>query len=118
MKQTPLIQLSGVEKRFNIEQSWLNEVRISQGKLIRRKKQVHALNGINLTIQKGESLCVVGETGCGKATLARVIMGLNSINAGQIHYQDQRIDNLNEHQRMLFRRSMQMIFQNPYWILG
>ncbi|EAQ67086.1 oligopeptide/dipeptide ABC transporter, ATP-binding protein [Marinomonas sp. MED121] len=114
MKNTPLIQLSGVEKRFDIEQSWLNEVRINKGKISRKKEQVHALNGVNLTIQKGESLCVVGETGCGKSTLARVILGLNSLSAGQIHYQDQRIDNLNERQRMLFRRSMQMIFQNPY----
>ncbi|MGO2353913.1 MAG: ABC transporter ATP-binding protein [Marinomonas foliarum] len=111
---TPLIQISGLEKAFSTNESWLGQWRLRQGKLARHKDSVHALNGVNLTINQGETLCVVGETGCGKSTLARVIMGLTSPSAGEIHYLDQRIDQLNNRQRMFFRRRMQMVFQNPY----
>lgn len=111
---TPLIQISGLEKAFTTNESWLGQWRLRQGKLARYKDSIHALNGVNLTINQGETLCVVGETGCGKSTLARVIMGLTSPSAGEIHYLDQRIDQLNNRQRMFFRRRMQMVFQNPY----
>lgn len=111
---TPLIQISGLEKAFPTSESWLGQWRFQHGKLKRRQDSVHALNGVNLTINQGETLCVVGETGCGKSTLARVIMGLTQPSAGEIHYLDQRIDQLNNRQRMVFRRRMQMVFQNPY----
>ena len=111
---TPLIQISGLEKAFSTNESWFSQWRFHQGKLKRHKDSVHALNGVNLTINQGETLCVVGETGCGKSTLARVIMGLTTPSAGEIHYLDQRIDQLNNRQRMFFRRRMQMVFQNPY----
>ena len=110
----PLIQISGLEKSFTSNEGWLGQWRFHQGKLTRQKDSVHALNGVNLTINQGETLCVVGETGCGKSTLARVIMGLTTPTAGEIHYLDQRIDQLNNRQRMFFRRRMQMVFQNPY----
>lgn len=110
----PLIQISGLEKAFTSNDSWLSQWRFRHGKLKRHKDSVHALNGVNLTINQGETLCVVGETGCGKSTLARVIMGLTTPSAGEIHYLDQRIDQLNNRQRMFFRRRMQMVFQNPY----
>ncbi|WP_417561282.1 ABC transporter ATP-binding protein [Marinomonas sp.] len=111
---TPLIQISGLEKAFTSNESWLSQWRFRHGKLTRHKDSIHALNGVNLTINQGETLCVVGETGCGKSTLARAIMGLTTPSAGEIHYLDQRIDQLNNHQRMFFRRRMQMVFQNPY----
>ena len=111
---TPLIQISGLEKAFSANESWLSQWRFRRGKLQRHKDSIHALNGINLTINQGETLCVVGETGCGKSTLARAIMGLTTPSAGEIHYLDQRIDQLNNRQRMFFRRRMQMVFQNPY----
>jgi len=105
---TPLIQISGLEKSFSTNEGWLGQWRFHRGKLTRFKDSVHALNGVNLTINQGETLCVVGETGC------RVIMGLTKPTAGEIHYLDQRIDQLNDRQRMFFRRRMQMVFQNPY----
>lgn len=111
---TPLIQISGLEKAFSTNESWLSQWRLHEGKFKRHKDSIHALNGVNLTINQGETLCVVGETGCGKSTLARVIMGLTKPSAGEIHYLDQRIDQLNNRQRMFFRRRMQMVFQNPY----
>ena len=111
---TPLIQISGLEKAFATKESWLGQWRFYRGKFKQHKDNIHALNGVNLTINKGETLCVVGETGCGKSTLARAIMGLTDPSAGEIHYLDQRIDHLSNKERMLFRRRMQMVFQNPY----
>jgi peptide/nickel transport system ATP-binding protein len=110
----PLIQISGLEKAFATKDSWFKQWRFQQGKFRRHKDSVHALNGVNLTINQGETLCVVGETGCGKSTLARTVMGLTEPSAGEIHYLGQRIDQLNNRQRMVFRRRMQMVFQNPY----
>jgi len=114
MNATPLIQISHLEKSFVTKSSWLGQWQLRRGKIHRRKESVHALNGVNLTINQGETLCIVGETGCGKSTLARVLMGLTPATSGEIHYQDQRIDHLNDHKRMMFRRRMQMVFQNPY----
>ncbi|MEL0622328.1 oligopeptide/dipeptide ABC transporter ATP-binding protein [Marinomonas arenicola] len=111
---TPLIQISHLEKSFTTNKSWFGQWQIDRGKIRRKIDSVHALNGVNLTINQGETLCVVGETGCGKSTLARVLMGLTPASSGEVHYQDQRIDHLNDRQRMLFRRRMQMVFQNPY----
>ncbi|SBS30698.1 Oligopeptide transport ATP-binding protein OppF [Marinomonas spartinae] len=114
MNTTPLIQISHLEKSFITKSSWIGQWRLRRGKIRRSKESVHALNGVNLTINQGETLCIVGETGCGKSTLARVLMGLTPATSGEIHYQDQRIDHLNDHKRMMFRRRMQMVFQNPY----
>lgn len=110
----PLIQISGLEKTFVTNDNWLKQWRFQRSKFTRQTDSIHALNGVNLTINQGETLCIVGETGCGKSTLARTIMGLTTPSAGEIHYLDQRIDNLNNRQRMTFRRRMQMVFQNPY----
>ena len=82
--------------------------------LQRHKPVLHALRGVDVSIQKGEAFCVVGESGCGKTTLGRVIMGLLAPSTGEIHYDGTRIDGLDEGARRPFRRRMQMIFQNPY----
>jgi peptide/nickel transport system ATP-binding protein len=78
---------------------------------------LYALNGINLDIQKGEVCCVVGESGCGKTTLGRVIMGLLAPTSGEIYFASEqkkiRLDVLNKRKRKEFRKQMQMIFQNP-----
>ncbi|MEP0074081.1 MAG: oligopeptide/dipeptide ABC transporter ATP-binding protein [Marinomonas sp.] len=110
----PLIQINNLEKAFASNDSWLKQWRFQNGKFRHHKDNVHALNGVDLTIYQGETLCIVGETGCGKSTLARTIMGLTTPTSGEIYYLDQRIDHLNNKQRMPFRRRMQMVFQNPY----
>jgi len=55
---------------------------------------VKAVNDVSLFIKKGETLSVAGEGGCGKSTLARVVMGLYSPNSGEVYYSGKRIDNL------------------------
>ena len=114
MKRIPLLQISHLEKRFTVNEKWMSQWRLNKGRSYKKQNTVYALNGISLTLHKGETLCIVGETGCGKSTLARSIIGLLKPDAGEIYYGDQRIDNLNDRQRLIFRRRMQMVFQNPY----
>jgi peptide/nickel transport system ATP-binding protein len=108
-----LIRFLNVEKSFITRTTWASAFRSKRVGFV-QQEQVHALNGIDLTVYKGECLCVVGETGCGKSTLARVLMGLASPSSGEVLYQGQRIDTLSDRQRMEYRKKMQMVFQSPH----
>lgn len=109
-----LVRIQDLEKRFDLSGSWLEQLQFKEGKLQRHQEFVHAINGVTLEVQKGEALCVVGESGCGKSTVARTVMGLISPSGGEIHYDGQRIDHLPAKAMLPYRRRMQMIFQNPY----
>ncbi|SHK04910.1 peptide/nickel transport system ATP-binding protein [Marinobacter antarcticus] len=111
---SPLVEIRGLEKRFDLSGSLLEQITFKNGRFQRKQEAVHAINGVDLQVQKGEALCVVGESGCGKSTIARTVMGLLSPSAGEVHYGGQRIDNLKGRDVLPYRRKMQMIFQNPY----
>ena len=111
---SPLLEIRGVEKRFSLSGDFLEQLKFKGGKLVREQKHVHAINGVDLDIRRGEALCVVGESGCGKSTVARTVMGLLHPSAGEIRYDGERIDDLSHQALMPYRRRMQMIFQNPY----
>ncbi|MEM5475700.1 oligopeptide/dipeptide ABC transporter ATP-binding protein [Pacificibacter sp. AS14] len=110
----PLLELRNVEKRFELDQGLLETLKFRKGKFVREKRDVHAVNGVSLKVARGEALCVVGESGCGKSTVARLIAGLLTPSAGEIHYEGTRIDNKSRHDLLPMRKKMQMIFQNPY----
>ncbi|OEY66405.1 ABC transporter ATP-binding protein [Marinobacter sp. X15-166B] len=112
--KAPLVRVRQLEKRFDLSGGLLDQLRFREGRLTRHREYVHAINGVDLDIEPGEALCVVGESGCGKSTVARTVMGLLSPTAGEVHYEGQRIDNLSRAAAMPYRRKMQMIFQNPY----
>ncbi|SJN12009.1 Dipeptide transport ATP-binding protein DppF (TC 3.A.1.5.2) [Halomonas citrativorans] len=109
-----LLQICDLKKRFSLSGDFLDQLRFKGGKLVRHQEHVHAINGVNLEIMRGEALCVVGESGCGKSTVARTVMGLITPSEGEIHYDGQRIDHLSSRQLLPYRKRMQMIFQNPY----
>ena len=109
-----LVDIRGLEKKFDLSGGLLEQISFKGGRFHRKQEAVHAINGVDLQVQKGEALCVVGESGCGKSTVARTVMGLLSPSAGEIHYDGQRIDHLNGKEVLPYRRKMQMIFQNPY----
>ncbi|MHB0775496.1 ABC transporter ATP-binding protein [Halomonas sp. WWR20] len=109
-----LVEIRDLEKRFPLTEGLLEQLRFERGRLVRRREAVHAINGVNLEVKRGEALCVVGESGCGKSTVARTVMGLLTPSAGEIHYDGERIDHLSPRQLLPYRRRMQMIFQNPY----
>ena len=111
---SPLVDIRGLEKSFDLSGSLLEQISFKGGRFQRKQEAVHAINGVDLQVYKGEALCVVGESGCGKSTVARTVMGLLSPTAGEIHYDGQRIDHLSGREVLPYRRKMQMIFQNPY----
>ena len=109
-----LVDIRGLEKKFDLSGGLLEQISFKGGRFHRKQEAVHAINGVDLQVQKGEALCVVGESGCGKSTVARTVMGLLFPSAGEIHYDGQRIDHLDGKEVLPYRRKMQMIFQNPY----
>lgn len=112
--QQTLVEIRDLYKSFPLSSRLLEQLSFENGRLVRKLEAVNAINGVNLQVQQGEALCVVGESGCGKSTVARVVMGLLSPTRGSIHYQGTRIDELPREQLAPYRRRMQMIFQNPY----
>ena len=101
----PLVKVTGAKKYFPI----------TQGIIFQREVgRVHAVDGVDLEVQPGETLGIVGETGCGKSTLARLICRLLPVTEGTIEFDGQDITNLKGNQLRQLRREIQMIFQDPY----
>ena len=74
---------------------------------------VQALRDVHLNLHEGETLGIVGESGCGKSTLARVLVGLETANAGAINFDGRDVSRLSEAQWRPLRRQIQMVFQDP-----
>lgn len=110
----PLLRVEGLEKRFDLDEGFLESLKLKGGKLTRETRAVHAVNNISFEVEKGDALCVVGESGCGKSTVARMVAGLISPSGGEIHYDGDRIDGLRGKELLPLRKKIQMIFQNPY----
>jgi oligopeptide transport system ATP-binding protein len=75
---------------------------------------VHAVDGVDLTINKGETLGLVGESGCGKSTLGRVIVQLQPATSGHVFFEEEDLTRLRGEKLRRVRQRMQMIFQDPY----
>jgi peptide/nickel transport system ATP-binding protein len=92
----------------------LNKVYRSSGGWFQPKREVVALEGIDFTVDKGETLGVVGESGSGKSTLGRCIVGLNTPDSGEIRLNDVDLRALEGRELREHRRRIQMVFQDPY----
>ncbi len=75
---------------------------------------MHSVDGVSLTVRKGEVLGLVGESGCGKSTLARTILRALRVNSGRIEFDGSDITSIKGSQLKALRRSMQFVFQDPY----
>jgi oligopeptide transport system ATP-binding protein len=75
---------------------------------------VRAVDDVSFTVRAGETLGLVGESGCGKSTTARAILNLVKPTRGQVRWQGERIDGLRDRQMLPYRRQMQMVFQDPF----
>ena len=104
-----LLRVEDVVKRFPI----------TRGILFKRKiGNVHAVEGVSFEVRRGETMGLVGETGCGKSTLARCITRLHPLSSGQVVLDGVDISRLSRGRLRPYRRQMQMIFQDPYGSLN
>ena len=101
--ETPLVEVRHLKKYFPIK----------KGVLQREVARVHAVDDVTISVQKGETLGLVGESGCGKSTLGRTIVRLLEPTDGQILFEGRDITHLRARQLRPLRSEMQMIFQDP-----
>jgi peptide/nickel transport system ATP-binding protein len=109
-----ILSVKNLVKRFDISGGFLDQLSIENGRPVRTKTTVKALNDVSFSIFPGETFSVVGESGCGKSTLGRTILGLYPPTSGKIFYRGERIDNIDAKKMLPYRAKMQMIFQDPY----
>ncbi len=97
MSTDALLQVSGIAKNFTLN----------------RNTVLKALNGVDLTIHRGETVGLVGESGCGKTTLGRVLVKLYRSDAGTVTFEDRDVWSFRGRENLAYRKNVQMIFQDP-----
>lgn len=105
----PLVKVDNAARYFDVSASWLD--RLLQGK---QRSTLRAVDGVSFDIARGETLALVGESGCGKSTIARLLVGLYGLTRGAIHFEGQPIAALATREGRHLRQRLQMIFQDPY----
>jgi oligopeptide/dipeptide ABC transporter ATP-binding protein len=103
MSERPLLQVRGLRRYFEQKSGWL----------VRRRRVVRAVDGVDLTVQPGEVLGLVGESGCGKTTLGRCVLRLIEPTAGEITFDGQDLLALDTAALRQARSEMQIVFQDP-----
>lgn len=105
---SPLLKVSNLKKYFPVR----------RGLLQRTTGWIKAVDGVDLAIEPGKTLGLVGESGCGKSTVARLILRLLDPDAGEIRFQGKNMSFLTEKEMKPFRRQIQIVFQDPYGSLN
>jgi peptide/nickel transport system ATP-binding protein len=104
MSQSPILQASDISKTFNIGSRFR----------VGGRQTVHALTNVSLDVYAGETVGLVGESGCGKSTFGRCMLRLYDIDNGSLVFQGKDITNLGRRELRPLRAEMQMVFQDPY----
>ncbi|MCX5267020.1 ABC transporter ATP-binding protein [Streptomyces sp. NBC_00199] len=105
----PILEVSGLVKHFPLTRGILFKKQVGA---------VKAVDGVDLTLHRGETLGIVGESGCGKSTVAKLLVNLDKPTAGEIRYKGEDITKLSGRALKAVRRNIQMVFQDPYTSLN
>jgi oligopeptide/dipeptide ABC transporter ATP-binding protein len=101
---TPLVETRNLVKEFQLPGGWFTGA----------VKKVRAVDGVSLEIEPGQVFGLVGESGCGKTTLGRMILRLVDISDGQVIFDGNDLTHMNNKEMRILRRQMQIVFQNPF----
>ncbi len=101
---SPLVEAQDVKKHFDIR----------RGVLAYGKQTVKAVDGVDFAISEGETFCLAGESGCGKTTLANLLLKLERPTEGSLRWQGAEIDDLSREATREYRRNIQAVFQDPW----
>ena len=104
-----LLEVRDVAREFDVSRPWLNRVIENQPKAI-----LKAVDGVSFSINRGETLALVGESGCGKSTIARVVCGLYTPSRGSVIFDGVDMAKATTSEQQQLRKRFQMIFQDPY----
>lgn len=100
---TPLVEVRDLKKYFRLPGGWLSG----------KKRYVYAVDGVNLTIEQGEVFGLVGESGCGKTTMGRILLRLLQPTSGEVLFDGKNLGELKGEAMRHMRQQMQIVFQNP-----
>ena len=107
--ERPLVEVKEAARWFDVSAPWLERV------LARKPRtMLRAVDGVSFSIRKGETLALVGESGCGKSTIARLLVGLYPLTRGTITFDGEPLSNMDGPDGLAMRKRLQMIFQDPY----
>ena len=105
----PLVEVVDAARWFDVSAPWLERVLTRKPRTLLR-----AVDGVTFTIRRGETLALVGESGCGKSTIARLLVGLYPLTRGTMTFDGEPLSRMLEPGGQAMRKRLQMIFQDPY----
>lgn len=110
----PMLEVRNLQMRFAIGGGLLDRLRLDRSGLRLDKPIVHAVNGVSFSIARGEIMALVGESGCGKSTVAKTIARIHTPTSGEVRIDGEDIARYGFAEMLPVRAKMQMIFQDPY----
>ncbi len=111
---TAMLEVRDLAMEFAVGGGLFDRLRIDRGGVRLANPVVHAVNGVSFSIERGQVMALVGESGCGKSTVAKAIARIHRPTAGEIRIDGQDIASLGQRALLPVRARMQMIFQDPY----
>jgi len=103
-----MLKVEGLKKYYPVQKSSIEVL------LTKRRDFVRAVDGVTFDVQKGEVLSLVGESGCGKTTTGRILVGLETPTDGRIYFKDKEVTSMEKDELRWLRKYIQMVFQDPY----